>query len=351
MPSIKSLNYDDGSHPSETHSHSPPSPSSSPRAPGIPSSPHSPSHILPSFVDTYNLPPAPSSQQHGNITIPSTTILAHRHGQYSPITQASASQINGGNRTIITTIPRQTTLESRFTTFKTEPNLSPSPQPRGISAENISFGHQQYTQSGQLVTAPSTSPSPYSTNTHPVNILSYQQQQTTGQSNIARGQCNSYETPSLNFLKKVILQISSRKKICYSFKRFPRYYCFIICKSFIQEEPPSSPYGTRTNSGVNVSEYYHSSPPNPPALFSTNFTNEPSSTATSGDYDSSLIRTSEAQTTISSLYHDEHYTNVTQISSSSPTSSLPATLQGALQGALMSHEGSSRRGGHHQSHM
>ena len=204
VPSIKSLNYDDGSHPSETHSHSPPSPSSSPRAPGIPSSPHSPSHILPSFVDTYNLPPAPSSQQHGNITIPSTTILAHRHGQYSPITQASASQINGGNRTIITTIPRQTTLESRFTTFKTEPNLSPSPQPRGISAENISFGHQQYTQSGQLVTAPSTSPSPYSTNTHPVNILSYQQQQTTGQSNIARGQCNSYEPPSLNFLKKVI---------------------------------------------------------------------------------------------------------------------------------------------------
>ena len=102
---------------------------------------------------------------------------------------------------------------------------------------------------------------------------------------------------------------------------------------------------------MNVSEYYHSSPPNPPALFSTNFTNEPSSTATSGDYDSSLIRTSEAQTTISSLYHDEHYPNVTQIASSSPTSSLPATLQGALQGALMSHEGSSRRGGHHQSHM
>ena len=201
---IKSLNYDEGSHPSETHSHSPPSPSSSPCAAGIPSSPHSPSHILPSFVDTYNLPPAPPSQQHGNITIPSTTILAHRHGQYSPIAQASASQINGGNRTIITTIPRQTTLESRFTTFKTEPNLSPSPQPRGISAENISFGHQQYTQSGQLVTAPSTSPSPYSTNTHPVNILSYQQQQTTGQSNIARGQCNSYEPPSLNFLKKVI---------------------------------------------------------------------------------------------------------------------------------------------------
>ena len=35
---------------------------------------------------------------------------------------------------------------------------------------------------------------------------------------------------------------------------------------------------------------------------------------------------------------------------SSSSSSLPATLQGALQGALMSHDGGSRRGGHHQSH-
>lgn len=117
-----------------------------------------------------------------------------------------------------------------------------------------------------------------------------------------------------------------------------------------QEEPPSSPYGAR-NPGGNVSDFYQPSPTSsslvitPP--FTSNFTNEPSSSATSGDYETSMIRTSEAQNTFSSLYHDEHYPVGHPISSSSPSSSLPATLQGALQGALMSHEGS-RRGGHHQ---
>ena len=202
-PSIKSLNCDEGLNPSEKHSHTPSGPSSSLCRAAISSSIHSPTPILPKFVDTYFLPPDPPPQQDGNIKIPSTTILAHHHGQYFSNARASAAQFNAGNRTIHTTTPREITLESRFTTYMTEPNSPSSPQPGGISAENISFGHKQYTQSGQLVTAPSTSTSPYSTNTNPEYILPYQQQQTAMQSNIARGHCDSYGRLSPNFLKKV----------------------------------------------------------------------------------------------------------------------------------------------------
>ena len=209
--SMGSGNFEEGSHPSESHSHSPPSPSSSPCGPGIPSSPHSPSHILPSFIDTYNLPSSHQPHQHGNITLPSTTILAHRqHAQYSPLTPSSSSSIiNGGNR-IITSIPRQTTLESRFTMFKSEPNSSPSPQPP-LSVGNITFVQSQHSQQSQLVSSPSTSPSPYGSSPHTPNMLSYhpqQQQQQPGQGNMTRGTCNTYEPPTLHFLKKVVTPTS-----------------------------------------------------------------------------------------------------------------------------------------------
>lgn len=206
-PAMKSVNFEDGSHPSESHSHSPPSPSSSPCGTGIPSSPHSPSHILPSFIDTYNLPSSHQPHQHSNITLPSTTILAHRHAQYSPLTPSSSSPINGGNRSIITSIPRQTTLESRFTMFKSEPNSSPSPQPP-LSVGNITFVQSQHSQPSQLVSTPSTSPSPYGSSPHTPNMLSYNpHQQQPGQGNITRGTCNTYEPPSLHFLKKVLIPI------------------------------------------------------------------------------------------------------------------------------------------------
>ena len=200
---IKSVSFEERSHPSESHSHSPPSPSSSPCGPGVSSSPHSPSHILPSFVDTYNLPVPHQQQQHGNITLPSTTILEHRHGQYPPMTSSSTSAINGGNRSIITHIPRQTTLETRFAMFKTEPNSSPSPQP-SLSVGNISFVQSQLSQPSQLVSPPSTSPSPYASSSHSANVLSYHPQQ-QGQGSMVRGACNTYEPPSLHFLKKVLL--------------------------------------------------------------------------------------------------------------------------------------------------
>ena len=198
---IKPVNFEEGSHPSEQHSHSPPSPSSSPCGTGVPSSPHSPSHILPSFIDTYNLPPSHQQNQHG----PSTTILAHRNAQYSPLTPSSGSSQNGGNRSIITSIPRQTTLESRFSMFKTEPNTSPSPQPP-MSVGNITFIQSQHSQPSQMVTTPSTSPSLYGTSPHgTASVLSYHPQhhsQQSGQGNMSRGTCSTYEPP-LHFLKKV----------------------------------------------------------------------------------------------------------------------------------------------------
>ena len=197
------LSFEERSHPSESHSHSPPSPSSSPCGPGVPSSPHSSSHILPSFVETHNLLVSHQQQQNGNITIPSTTILQHRHGQYSPMTSSSTSAINGGNRAIITNIPRQTTLESRFTMFKPEPHSSPSPQP-SLSVGNISYVQSQHSQPSQLVSTPSTSPSPYTTSTHSANVLSYHPQQ-PGQGSMVRGSCSAYNHPSLHFLKKVLL--------------------------------------------------------------------------------------------------------------------------------------------------
>ena len=103
-----------------------------------------------------------------------------------------------------------------------------------------------------------------------------------------------------------------------------------------------------------LSEYCHSSPLNPPAIltspFTTNFANNHSSTAMNRDYDSSLICTNKAHTTTSSYYGDDQYPNVAQILSFLPAYSLPATLQGALQGALVSHEGS-RGGDHRQSNV
>ena len=200
---IKPVNFEEGSHPSEHHSHSPPSPSSSPCGAGVPSSPHSPSHILPSFIDTYNLPSSHQPNQHGNAQLPSTTILAHRNTQYSPLTPSSASSQNGANRSIITSIPRQTTLESRFSMFKTEPNTSPSPQPP-MSVGNITYIQPQHSQPSQMVSTPSTSPSPYATSPHgSANVLSYHPQHPQQQSgNISRGACSTYEPP-IHFLKKV----------------------------------------------------------------------------------------------------------------------------------------------------
>ena len=63
-----------------------------------------------------------------------------------------------------------------------------------------------------------------------------------------------------------------------------------------------------------------------------------------------MIRSNEGQNTISFRYHDEQYPVGNQVSRSTPSFSLPSTLQGALQGALMSHEGS-RRAGHHQGYI
>ena len=203
-PSIKSVSFDEGSHPSDAHSRSPPSPSSSPCGAGVPLSPHSPSHILPSFIDTYNLPPTLQQHQHGNVAHPSTTILAHRQSQYAPMTPTSTSSINGGNRNTNTSIPRHTTLESRFTMFKTEPNTSPSPQPC-LNVGNITYVQSQHSQPNQLVSTPSTSPSsPYITSSHSSNLLSYHPQQPQGQGSIGRGSCSTYEPPSLQFLKKVL---------------------------------------------------------------------------------------------------------------------------------------------------
>ena len=204
-PAIKSVNFEEGRHPSEPHSHSPPSPSSSPCGTGVPSSPHSPSHILPSFIDTYNLPSSHQQHQHGNIPLPSTTILAHRHAQYSPLIPSTTSPLNDGNCSILTSVPRQTTLESRLTMLKSKPNSSPSPQPLG---GNITFEQSQHSQPGQWFTTPSTSPSPYGTSPHTGSVLSYHQQQASGQGNMTRGACSSYEPPSLHFLKKVCLLFS-----------------------------------------------------------------------------------------------------------------------------------------------
>ena len=228
---IKQVNYEEGSHPSEHHSHSPPSPSSSPCGTVVPSSPHSPSHILPSFIDTYNLPTTHQQNQHGNIPLPSATILAHRNAQYSPLAPSSAPSQNGGNRTIITSIPRQTTLESRFSMFKTEPNTSPSPQP-SISVGNITFVQSQHSQPNQMVTTPSTSPSPYGNSTHgTANVLSYHtqhHQQQSGQGNISRGACTTYEPP-LHFLKKVKSWIISYYTIFLVIKNI----LITTCNSFV----------------------------------------------------------------------------------------------------------------------
>ena len=105
--------------------------------------------------------------------------------------------------------------------------------------------------------------------------------------------------------------------------------------------------------GGTASDFYQSTPPASIVMtspFSAHFVNnEPSSTATSGDYETSMIRTSQpGPTPISSLYQDEHYSSPPASSSSS---SLPATLQGALQGALMSQQESGRRGMHQQANM
>ena len=108
----------------------------------------------------------------------------------------------------------------------------------------------------------------------------------------------------------------------------------------------------RNNPGGSASDFYQSTPPASivmTAPFSAHFVNEPSPTATSGDYETSMIRTSQpGPTPISSLYQDEHYSSPPASSSSS---SLPATLQGALQGALMSQQDGGRRGMHQQANM
>ena len=107
----------------------------------------------------------------------------------------------------------------------------------------------------------------------------------------------------------------------------------------------------RNNPGGSASDFYQSTPPASivmTAPFSAHFVNEPSPTVTSGDYETSMIRTSQPQTSISSLYQDDHYSSPPASSSSS---SLPATLQGALQGALMSQQEGARRGMHQQANM
>ena len=135
---------------------------------------------------------------------PSTTILLHRHSQYAPMTPTSTSSINRGDRNKNTSIPRHTTLESRFTMFEAESNTSPSP-PLCLNVGNITGVQSKHSQPSQLVSTPSTSPSsPYITSSNSSNLLSYQPQQPHGQGSIGSGSCSTYEPPSLQFLNQVL---------------------------------------------------------------------------------------------------------------------------------------------------
>ena len=80
------------------------------------------------------------------------------------------------------------------------------------------------------------------------------------------------------------------------------------------------------------------------------------STATSGEYETSMQQASAAEAQpSSSMYQQQHdpLPHYPPSSMSSSSSSLPATLQGALQGALMSQrEGATQRAGmHHHTNM